>query len=78
MPILQRIMAKVFGPPKPRAPRYKYEIADGVFVESIFPDFEIDVPMPERGRFMRQPKPESGDPRVHAGGDKDDHPPGSA
>jgi hypothetical protein len=27
-----------------------------VFVDSIFPDFEFDMPMPERGRFARKPE----------------------
>ena len=63
-------MARVFGPPKPRSPRYKYEVADGVFVESIFPDFGTNVPMPERGRFKRQADPESGGSRVRLDGDR--------
>jgi hypothetical protein len=50
-----------------------------VFRESIFPDFEINVPMPERGRFRRQPSGlDSGDPRIRAGGEKDGQQPGSA
>ena len=56
MRIFKRLMAKVVGTPKPKRLRYKYEVADGVFVNSIFPDFEFDMPMPERGRFARKPE----------------------
>jgi hypothetical protein len=31
---------------KQRVPRYKLEVREGVFVESIFPYFEVNAPMP--------------------------------
>jgi hypothetical protein len=49
-----------------------------VFRESIFPDFEINVPMPERGRFKRQADQETGDSHLRTGGEKGDHLAGSA
>jgi hypothetical protein len=65
-------MSRVFPPPKPREPRYKYEVEDCVFVESIFPDFGLGVPMPERGRFARPAAGVGAAPE--AGADKDHRP----
>jgi hypothetical protein len=52
---LEATYGQGLGPPAPERPKYKLEVADGVFVDSIFPDFEFDMPMPLRGRFAPQP-----------------------
>jgi hypothetical protein len=78
MRILQRLMAHVFGPTKPTPPRYKYEVADGVFVESIFPDFGTSVPMPQRGRFAPKAELDVDPPRAAPSTEKGDHAAGVA
>jgi hypothetical protein len=58
-------MAKVFGPPEPRRPRYKLDIGNAVMRESIFPEFEFDLPTPVRPGAPVQMLHASGDAAAH-------------
>jgi len=49
-------MVRLWGPPKPRSPRYKYDMGDGVFIESVFPDFNVTIPEGMTRRFKPAPE----------------------